>query len=218
MDIIRNILVPDLVSASMQSVAQLSPDTDQTAANVASAAAALAPSVALLSNPAMHSHNFPSLAASSQNSGTPSQKDFAIALGVSQARISQLVKIGMPLNSIAAAKEWRMKRQRSSDDIMLEGADAVESPDSAAGACAALVERLANAASITPCRVTFVCSSRIVCISHRCPSSSKVCGCYPLHASASFALYVSLKGVFKSTSKRCDGLRRRAISISGPLR
>jgi hypothetical protein len=51
---------------------------------------------------------------------TPSQKDFAIALGVSQARISQLVKIGMPLNSITAAKEWRVKRQRYNDDVLSE--------------------------------------------------------------------------------------------------
>ncbi len=51
---------------------------------------------------------------------TPSQKDFAIALGVSQARISQLVKIGMPLNSIAAAKEWRVKRQRYNDEVLSE--------------------------------------------------------------------------------------------------
>jgi hypothetical protein len=54
------------------------------------------------------------------NGPTPSQKDFAIALGVSQARISQLVKIGMPLNSIAAAKEWRVKRQRSNDESLSE--------------------------------------------------------------------------------------------------
>jgi hypothetical protein len=57
---------------------------------------------------------------STTNSPTPSQKDFAIALGVSQARISQLVKIGMPLNSIAAAKEWRVKRQRSNDESLSE--------------------------------------------------------------------------------------------------
>ena len=37
---------------------------------------------------------------SPSNSVTPSQKDFAIALGVSQARISQLVKIGMPLSRL----------------------------------------------------------------------------------------------------------------------
>ena len=59
------------------------------------------------------SHIFPSLAATSQNSGTPSQKDFAIALGVTISRISQLVKIGMPLNSIAAAKEWRMNTKHN---------------------------------------------------------------------------------------------------------
>ena len=125
----------------MQPVAPQFPDADQTAANVASAAAAPAPSAALLSNPSMCPHVFPHLAATSQMSGTPSQKDFAIALGVSQARISQLVKIGMPLNSISAAKDWRMKRQRSNDEVMLEGADAVESPDTAAGACAPLTRR-----------------------------------------------------------------------------
>ena len=65
------------------------------------------------------------------NSATPSQKDFAIALGVSQARISQLVKIGMPLSSIAAAKEWRIKRQRSNDDAALDAAESGGSPDPA---------------------------------------------------------------------------------------
>ena len=57
------------------------------------------------------------------NGGTAPQKDFAIALGVSQARISQLVKIGMPLSSIAAAKDWRVKRQRSNDDAALDAAE-----------------------------------------------------------------------------------------------
>ncbi len=52
----------------------------------------------------------------------PTQKDFSIALGISQARVSQLVKGGMPLRSFAAAKEWRMK-QRDSDG---EGALGVE--------------------------------------------------------------------------------------------
>jgi len=63
---------------------------------------------------------------------TPSQKDFAIALGVSQARISQLVKIGMPLHSISAAKEWRSKRQRTSDDAA-DSADAAAVADDEAG-------------------------------------------------------------------------------------
>jgi hypothetical protein len=67
------------------------------------------------------------------NSATPSQKDFAIALGVSQARISQLVKIGMPLSSIAAAKEWRVKRQRSNDDAALDAAESGGSPDPVTG-------------------------------------------------------------------------------------
>lgn len=47
-----------------------------------------------------------------------SQKDFAIALAISQARVSQLVKIGMPLNSIAAAQEWRIKQQGAAKDTL----------------------------------------------------------------------------------------------------
>jgi hypothetical protein len=72
----------------------------------------------------------PHSTAATINGGTPSQKDFAIALGVSQARISQLVKIGMPLSSIAAAKDWRVKRQRSSDDAALDALESAGSPDS----------------------------------------------------------------------------------------
>jgi hypothetical protein len=44
------------------------------------------------------------------------QKDFAIALGLSPARVSQLVKIGMPLHSISAAKEWRIEQQRAMEE------------------------------------------------------------------------------------------------------
>ncbi len=47
-----------------------------------------------------------------------SQKDFAVALAISQARVSQLVKIGMPLNSIAAAQEWRIKQQGAAKDVL----------------------------------------------------------------------------------------------------
>ena len=46
-----------------------------------------------------------------RRSGALSRKDFAEALGVSQSRISQLVKIEMPLDSIAAAKEWYANRE-----------------------------------------------------------------------------------------------------------
>lgn len=89
------------------------------------------------SSAALPSPNVPSSVGNLQNSGTPSQKDFAIALGVSQARISQLVKIGMPLNSIAAAKEWRMKRQRS-NDADADAAETADSPDAASGVSHAL--------------------------------------------------------------------------------
>jgi hypothetical protein len=81
------------------------------------------------------------------NGGTPSQKDFAIALGVSQARISQLVKIGMPLSSIAAAKDWRVKRQRSNDDAALDAAESAGSPDSST-AVEAKIPNIGAAASI----------------------------------------------------------------------
>ena len=44
------------------------------------------------------------------------QKDLAVALGVSAARVSQLIKIGMPLHSISAAKEWRIQQQRAVEE------------------------------------------------------------------------------------------------------
>ncbi len=44
------------------------------------------------------------------------QKDLAIALGVSPARVSQLIKIGMPPHSISAAKEWRIEQHRAIDE------------------------------------------------------------------------------------------------------
>ena len=56
------------------------------------------------------------------------QKDFSIALGVSQARVSQLVKGGMPLQSIAAAKEWRLKQRGAADDSVHGVEPAVEPP------------------------------------------------------------------------------------------
>jgi hypothetical protein len=93
---------------------------------------------------ALQSPNVPSSLGMAQNSVTPSQKDFAIALGVSQARISQLVKIGMPLHSIAAAKDWRMKRQRS-NDAEVESAETADSPDAAAGETRALHTETVNA-------------------------------------------------------------------------
>ena len=40
----------------------------------------------------------------------PSIKDIQAALGISEARVYQLKKIGMPLHSIPAAVDWRMKR------------------------------------------------------------------------------------------------------------
>jgi hypothetical protein len=60
-----------------------------------------------------------------------SQKDFATALCISQARVSQLVKIGMPLSSISAAQEWRMKQQRATKDAceVVESAATPSPPD-----------------------------------------------------------------------------------------
>ena len=77
----------------------------------------------------------PTAAPAPKDAAIPSQKDFAIALGVSQARISQLVKIGMPLHSITAAKDWRTKRQRSSDDAA-DSADAAAADEDAVAASA----------------------------------------------------------------------------------
>ena len=67
-------------------------------------------------------------ASETADSQTLSQKDFATALAISQARVSQLVKIGMPLTSIAAAQEWRIKQQTTAKDTL----QAVESAAAAA--------------------------------------------------------------------------------------
>jgi predicted XRE-type DNA-binding protein len=44
------------------------------------------------------------------------QKDVASALGVSQPVISKLVRIGMPMTSIADAKAWHEKHERSMEE------------------------------------------------------------------------------------------------------
>jgi predicted XRE-type DNA-binding protein len=100
---------PNLLLLSMQPTSALSPAPQQIPS--ASSRAFSNSSASFIQQ-----QNIQSQSNAAVTGGTPSQKDFAIALGVSQARISQLVKIGMPLNSIAAAKEWRLKRSRSNDD------------------------------------------------------------------------------------------------------
>jgi hypothetical protein len=66
------------------------------------------------------------------NSAAASRKDVAAALNLTESRVSQLVKIGMPLHSVAAAKEWRMKRQRS-NGADAEAAEAATCTSGAAG-------------------------------------------------------------------------------------
>ncbi len=67
-----------------------------------------------------------------RSSAAPSRADIAKALDLSMPRISQLAKIGMPLHSIVAAKEWRIQYQRSSD-MAMKGADRTDYSMATAG-------------------------------------------------------------------------------------
>ena len=71
------------------------------------------------------------------------QKQLASALKVSSARISQLIKSGMPHHSVHAAKEWRNNSKRRwhpqqpsdhiSDDLAVVAVDAASVEDDAGG-------------------------------------------------------------------------------------